>query len=107
MEVAASAEGLVPELVPVEVPAGGGSFHHGWTWHGSDANRSDVHRRTLVLHCASSEARFHRPGFAEGNGPIYTQYAHAEDDMMDEAHFPVLWTVDGYRSPGLPGPPTV
>ena len=107
MEVAASAEGLVPELVPVEVPAGGGSFHHGWTWHGSDANRSDVHRRTLVLHCASSEARFHRPGFAEGNGPIYTQYAHAEDDMMDEAHFPVLWSVDGYRSPGLPGPPTV
>ena len=107
MEVAASAEGLVPELVPVEVPAGGGSFHHGWTWHGSDANRSDVHRRTLVLHCASSGARFHRPGFAEGNGPIYTQYAHAEDDMMDEAHFPVLWTVDGYRSPGLPGPPTV
>ena len=107
MEAAAIAEGLVPELVPVEVPAGGGSFHHGWTWHGSDANRSDVHRRTLVLHCASSEARFHRPGCADGNGPIYTQYAHADDDMMDEAHFPVLWTANGYRSPGLPEPPTV
>ena len=107
MEAAATAEGLVPEVVPVEVPAGGGSFHHGWTWHGSDANRSDVHRRTLVLHCASSEARFHRPGFGEGNGPIYTRYAHADHDMMDEAHFPVLWTTDGYRSPGLPEPPTV
>ncbi len=107
MEAAANAEGLVPEVVPVEVPAGGGSFHHGWTWHGSDANRSDVHRRTLVLHCASSEARFHRPGFGEGNGPIYTRYAHADDDMMDEAHFPVLWTADGYRSPGLPEPPMV
>jgi len=61
----------------------------------------------LVLHCASREARFHRPGFGEGNGPIYTRYAHADHDMMDEAHFPVLWTTDGYRSPGLPEPPTV
>jgi len=112
MEVAAAAEGpggrgLVPEVVPVEVPAGGGSFHHGWTWHGSDANRSDVHRRTLVLHCASSEACFHRPGFAEGNGPIYTRYAHAGDDLMDEEHFPILWSDDGYRTPGLPEPPAV
>ena len=89
------------EVVPVEVPAGGGSFHHGWTWHGSDANRSDVHRRTLVLHCASSEARFHRPGFGEGNGPIYSRYAHPDDDAMDEFHFPVLWRDDGYRTPDI------
>ena len=37
---AAAAHGWEPEFVPVEVPAGGGAFHHGWTWHGSDVNRS-------------------------------------------------------------------
>ncbi|MDG2427498.1 MAG: phytanoyl-CoA dioxygenase family protein [Acidimicrobiales bacterium] len=101
MEEAAAAEGVRPEIVPVEVPAGGGSFHHGWTWHGSDVNRSNVHRRVLVLHCASSEARFHRPGFGVGNGPIYSRYAHSDDDVMDEAHFPVLWTASGHRTSGL------
>ena len=101
MEEAAFDEGVDSEVVPVVVPAGGGSFHHGWTWHGSGVNRSDVHRRALVLHCASSEARFHRPGFGEGNGPIYTRYAIADDDAMDEVHFPVLWRDDGYRTPDI------
>ena len=101
MEAAAAAEGVASDVVPVEVPAGGGSFHHGWTWHGSAPNRSDVHRRVLVLHCGSSEARFHRPGFEKGNGPIYSRYARPDVDDMDEAHFPVLWSDDGYRTPGL------
>ena len=43
---AAAANGGEPELVPVEVPAGGGAFHDGWTWHGSDVNRS---RRPAAL----------------------------------------------------------
>ena len=30
-----AAHGVEPEFVPVEVPAGGGAFHAGWTWHGS------------------------------------------------------------------------
>ena len=103
VEAAANAEGVALDLVPIEVPAGGGSFHHGWTWHGSAPNRSDTHRRVLVLHCASSEARFHPPGFGEGNGPIYSQYACPDVDEMDEVHFPVLWRDDGYRTPGLSG----
>ena len=45
--------------VPVEVPAGGGAFHDGWTWHGSGVNGSAAPRRSLVAHCMSSEARFH------------------------------------------------
>ena len=64
-------------------------------------NRPDVHRRVLVLHCGSSEARFHRPGFEEGTGPIYSRYARPDIDDMDEAHFPVLWRDDGYRTLGL------
>ena len=101
MEDAAAFEGVEPDLVTVEVPAGGGSFHHGWTWHGSGPNRTDVHRRALVLHCASSEAQFHRSGFNKGTGPIYSRYARRGDDLMDEAHFPILWRSDGYRTAGL------
>ena len=101
VEVAARDEGASLELVPVEVPAGCGSFHHGWTWHGSGPNATDQPRRTLVLHCGSSEARFHRPGFGRGNGPVYSRYAHPDHDWMDEAHFPILWRDDGYRTPLL------
>ena len=54
-----------------------------------------------MLHCASSEARFNRDGFGEGNGPIYSRYARLTDDEMDENHFPILWRHDGYRTPGI------
>ncbi len=89
------------DIAAMEVSAGGGSFHHGWAWHGSGPNRSGRHRRSLVLHCASSEARFDRAGFSEGNGPVYSRYARLADDEMDENHFPILWRSDGYRTPGI------
>ncbi len=89
------------DIAPIEVQAGSGAFHHGWTWHGSGPNRSPHHRRALVLHCGSSEARFCRQGFGDGNGPVYSRYAHLCDDEMDENYFPVLWTRDGYRTPGI------
>ncbi len=98
---AATAAGLEPRFHHVEASAGGGSFHHGWLWHGSGPNRSDRHRRALVLHCASSEARFDRSGFGQGNGSIYARYARLTDDVMDENHFPILWRTDGYRTPGI------
>ena len=97
----AAAAGSELDIAPVEVPAGGGSLHHGWVWHGSGPNTSDRHRRALVLHCASSEARFSRAGFGQGNGPIYSRYARLADDEMDENHFPILWRDDGYRTPGI------
>ena len=100
--LAAQAAGRQLEVVALTVPAGTAVFHHGWTWHGSGANRSRAHRRSLVLHCASSEARFHRPGFGSGNGPVYTRYARLTGDVMDENYFPILWRSDGYRTPGLP-----
>jgi ectoine hydroxylase-related dioxygenase (phytanoyl-CoA dioxygenase family) len=92
---AAAAAGVEPELVPVEVPAGGGAFHAGWTWHGSDANRASVPRRALVAHCMSSEARLH-PSTV---GYLYSRYKRFGDDTMDETHFPIIWRDDGYRSP--------
>ncbi|HEX4478488.1 MAG TPA: phytanoyl-CoA dioxygenase family protein [Polyangiaceae bacterium] len=95
MRAAAELAGVdAPERVPIEVPAGGGTFHFGWTWHGSDTNRRDVPRRSIVAHCMSSEARFHPTNV----GYIYSRYKRFGDDAMDETHFPILWRNDGYRS---------
>ena len=54
----AATEGVEPEIVHVEVPKGGGSFHHGWTWHGSGDNTATVPRRSLVLHAMRSDTRY-------------------------------------------------
>jgi phytanoyl-CoA hydroxylase len=42
------------------VKAGGGSFHHGLTWHGSAPNTSgSVARMALVSHFVPVHTRFH------------------------------------------------
>ena len=97
LRAAAARAGVEPERVPIEVPAGGGAFHAGWTWHGSGINRADVPRRALVAHCMSSEARFH----PSTTGYIYSRYKRFGDDTMDESFFPIIWRGDGYRSPFL------
>jgi len=98
MRDAAAAVGLsAPELVPVEVPAGGCAFHDGRTWHGSDMNRADKPRRSAVSHCMSSEARFHPTKISY----IYNRYKRSGDETMDESFFPILWRQDGYRTPFL------
>jgi ectoine hydroxylase-related dioxygenase (phytanoyl-CoA dioxygenase family) len=94
---AAERAGVTPEIVPVEVPAGGAAFHAGGTWHGSDVNRGRAPRRALVAHCISSAARFHPTEIS----PIYSRYKRPGDDTMDESFFPILWTEDGYRTPFL------
>lgn len=94
---AARSIGVPPEIVPVEVPAGGCAIHAGRTWHGSDSNRSKAPRRALVAHCISAEARFHPTEISY----IYNRYKRIDDDRMDESFFPVLWTSSGYRTPFL------
>ena len=101
LERAAVAEGVAPKIVPVEVPAGGGAFHHGWTWHGSGPNTDARDRRALVVHGGSSAARFVPERLGEGNGPVYGRYRRLGDDVMDENHFPILWTREGHRTAGL------
>ena len=94
MREAAARAGAIPEVARIEVPAGGGVFHHGRIFHGSDTNRSERHRRALVSHCMSSGARFHPTNV----GYVYGRYKRAGSTEMDESFFPVLWTEDGDRS---------
>ncbi len=93
-ELDAAASGMTPDLVRVEVSAGGGAFHHGRTWHGSKQERSGIGRRSLVIHCISSEARFN----PRNVGAIYGRYKRAGETTMDETFFPILWTKTGERS---------
>ncbi|HSF93762.1 MAG TPA: phytanoyl-CoA dioxygenase family protein [Thermohalobaculum sp.] len=91
---AAGAAGVAaPEMVPVEVPMGGGSIHHGWLWHGSGPNRTANPRRSVVSHCLSSEARF-----TDEVGYVYSRYKRRGTDAMDQTFFPLLWTEGGGRS---------
>ncbi len=103
MEKAAAKEGVEPELVPIVVKAGGGSFHHGWTWHGSGHNRSQTPRRALVIHAMPSDSCFSDDpaDLRFATGPIYNRYKHLTDCVMDENYFPITWTRSGYRTPGL------
>ncbi|MGH7897962.1 MAG: phytanoyl-CoA dioxygenase family protein [Candidatus Binatia bacterium] len=101
---AAAPEGEELEVIPVVVKAGGGSFHHGLTWHGSAPNRSgSVARMALVSHLIAVEARFH-----ETNVDVtYSRYRRRGDLSLDESFFPVVWTESGYRTPWLAELPSI
>ena len=101
MRKAAAQAGVEPDIHYVEVAAGGGSFHHGGTWHGSGANTSDIPRRSLVLHAMPSEVEYDPRHFGEGIGPVYSRYKRLGDNRLEENFFPILWRKDGYRTPGI------
>ena len=101
MDASAAAEGVEPDVMPVVVKQGGGSIHHGWAWHGSDVNRSDRSRRALVLHAMSSEAQYVPGHLGDYTGSVYSRYKRLGDNEMDENYFPILWSRDGRRTPGL------
>jgi len=100
---AAAPEGAELEIVPVVVKAGGGSFHHGRTWHGSSPNtNASVARMALVSHMLPVETRFHETNV----DLVYSRYRRRGDLSLDESFFPVIWDESGYRTPwlrGLPG----
>jgi ectoine hydroxylase-related dioxygenase (phytanoyl-CoA dioxygenase family) len=99
LRVAARSVGATLDLVPIEVPAGACVIHAGGTWHGSDANRTQRPRRSLVTHCLAAEARFHPTEVSY----IYSRYHRFGEDAMDESFFPILWTQSGYRTPFIDG----
>ncbi len=85
------------EIQYVEVPAGGVSFHHGLTWHGSGVNNSSHHRRALVAHCIPSNSKFH-PTNVGGTAKIYKKYKKINSNELEESFFPILWTEEGART---------
>ncbi|TVQ18631.1 MAG: phytanoyl-CoA dioxygenase family protein [Leptolyngbya sp. DLM2.Bin15] len=88
-----------PELVVVNVPAGGCGFHHGRTWHGlAPTTRTDRTFHSIGLHTIPAHAAFHPTNPA---GYIYGRYKRVGDTRMDESFFPILWSKDGDRSPFL------
>jgi ectoine hydroxylase-related dioxygenase (phytanoyl-CoA dioxygenase family) len=90
-------------LVPVVVKAGGCSFHHPFTFHGSGPNTATVERRAVVSHLLPVETRFH-PVNVDLN---YSRYRRHGDLSMDESFFPVTWDASGGRTPWLAELPTL
>jgi hypothetical protein len=85
-----------PELVFVEVPAGGCAFHHGRTWHGlCKTTRTEGMFHSVSVHTLPATTQFHPT-----NPPsyIYGRYKRFGDLTMDESFFPILWTETGYRT---------
>lgn len=101
MEKAAAHGGKEIEIAFVEVAAGGGSFHHGWTWHGSGANNHSLPRRSLVLHAMRSDVEFSPENFDQGIGSVYSRYKRLGDNVLDENFFPVIWSENGYRTAAI------
>ena len=95
---AALPEGADLDVIPVVVRAGGGSFHHGRTWHGSAPNETGTKARmALVSHMVPAETRFHH----ETVDLVYSRYRRRGDLSLDESFFPVMWHETGYRTPWL------
>jgi ectoine hydroxylase-related dioxygenase (phytanoyl-CoA dioxygenase family) len=90
-------EGEELRLVPIEVKAGGASFHHYNTFHGSGPNTATVHRRAVISHLIPAVTEFH-PVNAD---PVYSRYRKTGDLEMDESYFPIVWSRDGGRSAWL------
>jgi len=85
------------DIVPIVVPAGSAVLHHGRTWHGSNANKGKVERRSVVSHCMASNAMFAEKQVS----PIYSRYKKIGSRQMDESFFPILYHHGGERSDWL------
>tara|TARA_B100000579_G_scaffold190194_1_gene155308 strand:+ start:125 stop:967 length:843 start_codon:yes stop_codon:yes gene_type:complete len=85
------------EIQYVNIPAGGVSFHHGFTWHGSGVNITSQDRRAIVAHCVPSNSEFH-PTNVGGTAKIYKKYKKIDSNDLDESFFPILWTKEGKRT---------
>jgi len=94
MRKAATRAGVEAEIEYVEVNAGGGSFHHGWTWHGSGANHSSIPRRSLVLHAMRSDVTLN-------TYPNILPRASARSTVATSVSLITSWTRTSSRSCGV------
>lgn len=96
MLAAASRLGIPhPEILTVSGQAGTCSFHHGLLWHGSPANGSaDQPRRAYAILFIRMDSKF----FDVPRNPAFAYYKRPDSDELDERHFPITWSNQGYRS---------
>jgi ectoine hydroxylase-related dioxygenase (phytanoyl-CoA dioxygenase family) len=99
----ATPDGVEPERVPVVVKAGGCTFHHSLTFHGSGPNEATVDRRALVSHLVPVETRFH----PRNVDLVYSRYRRRGDLSLDESFFPVVWDETGARTAWLESLPAL
>lgn len=84
-------EGRPIEVRPCPVKKGEVHYHHALTWHGSPANRSDRPRRAIALHYMTEETRY-----VESGQHIMKPFVEVADgEVMQGAHFPVVWERSG------------
>lgn len=78
--------------VPVVIPRGSVSFHHGLLLHGSDRNFSPQRRRALVSHVMSGECTYN-PGQPHMNDWAMKKWSDypAPGEKFRGPQFPVMW----------------
>ena len=87
------------DVVPVVVKAGGGSFHHGLTWHGSPPNtNAATARMALVSHMLPVEVRFHETNV----DLIYSRYSGAATSRSTSRSSPCCGTRPAIARRGSP-----
>jgi hypothetical protein len=90
---------LTPEVraacreVPVIIPAGHVSFHHGMTLHGSERNTSPITRRAMVSHVMSGECTY-KPGQGHHNEEFMKRQTPCPKpgEKFHGPQFPVMYT---------------
>ena len=71
------------------IPAGGASFHHGLTFHGSGPNRSDQARLSVVAHLMPDDAGYSASKQHHPNVHLLGPRPR-RGDRFDNAFFPRL-----------------
>jgi ectoine hydroxylase-related dioxygenase (phytanoyl-CoA dioxygenase family) len=69
------------------VPAGHVHFHHGLTWHGSHANRSNRPRRAIAFHYLTDKTRYN----ANSKHVMARFIESADGEEVRGEYFPVVW----------------
>jgi hypothetical protein len=84
--------GAEPREVPVVIPRGSVSFHHGLLLHGSGRNFSPFRRRALVSHVMSGQCTY-RPGQYHMNERVMrtTPEFPAPGERFRGPQFPQIW----------------
>jgi len=83
--------------VPMVMPKGHASFHHGWTIHGSYRNRNAEPRLALAVHYQDEENRYQPFWNAQGRqihhylDSVCGKQADGHPDYSDPQIFPVVW----------------